>query len=114
MERIYHSKYVCFCCRKMFKTHDESDRTGTPLEIKFRHPCPQCGEEMVNAGIYFKPPKQKDVEGWQVAEELVKQGYLYTHRGGIGYRFGYRPRTKHQLDYFLNNPPEKTFSPGRK
>jgi hypothetical protein len=104
-ERDYKTKYVCFRCRKMFKTHYHAfymlRRSGNPRT----HACPGCGEVMVYPGLYFKPPKQDDVEAWQVAETLITSGYRFVDHDGFG-AVGHRPRTKRQLEEFLKNPPE--------
>ena len=103
-------KYVCFRCRKMFNTHGERSGTGRPPENFARHACPQCGEVMTYPGRYFKPPKQNEVEAWQVAETLIKQGYLFDGTYGHG-SVANRPRTMRQLKEFLDKQKANSANP---
>ena len=41
--------------------------------------CPNCGQQAINLGRHFKPPKQSDTAQWEKAEFLVRAGFLFQH-----------------------------------
>lgn len=75
---LYPDHYACFACRKMFKKPQEKETVNLhPLsgcQNKAPVPCPQCGKPMANMGKGFRPPKRRDVKGWQEVEKQVKAG----------------------------------------
>ena len=93
----YKPHYACFSCRKAFKR-----RLPTDFEYEGEEKdalCPQCGQEMNNMGLDFKPPRQSDRRAWKVLEELFYVGEKFHSCGCSGP--GYRPRTPRTLVQYL-------------
>lgn len=65
-------KNVCFNCRKSFNVSygQLSDKKAI---------CPQCSRKLIYLDQKFQPPRQEDVNAWEVAEFLSKNGFFYQH-----------------------------------
>ena len=74
--------WVCFSCRKMFKRPSYLENDGAnPKSPVIAHKCPQCDEGMINMGLYFEPPPQRDLAAWQRMELLAEFGYFFYTDG---------------------------------
>lgn len=101
----YKEHRACFDCRKSFKWPRDAHRPppeGVPPEVK----CPQCGGPMVDLGLDFKPPSQRDVRQWEKVRVLYAHGYVYRSCGDGGP--GYRPRTLSEVPAFLARQPPRS------
>ncbi len=91
-------KWACFHCRKSFK------KPGfTTLEA---YVCPDCKHPMTMMGTAFRAPKIDNLEQWNKAEMLVKNGFLFHKNGGA------RPKRLKDVPEFLARM--KIRSPGEK
>jgi hypothetical protein len=65
-------RWVCFDCRwtarfPLLDIRDAGERAP-------RYRCPACRRRLVWIGPKFRPPKNEDLEAWQVARELIEDG----------------------------------------
>lgn len=58
----YKRKYLCFACRKMFRSTDRH----TTLES-----CPQCNGKLRGLGYMFKTPRKRDKRSWKKLEKIL-------------------------------------------
>lgn len=58
----YKRKYLCFNCRKMFRSTDKR----TTLEN-----CPECGNKLRGVGMMFKTPRKNDIRSWKKLKEIL-------------------------------------------
>ena len=94
----YKRHFACFDCRKGFKRAASArmqDAADDPA------PCPDCGRPMADMGLDFKPPKQTDVEHWEVVARLYRRGFAYHSCGCVGP--GYRPTRRVDVPGFLES-----------
>ncbi len=100
----YKEHYACFTCRKAFKQtiRWELSSASQPAvgETRVCH-CPQCGQAMVDMGLDFKAPKQKDVKQWQKVQLLYSHGFTFHSCGCCGP--GLRPAELKDVEAFLAN-----------
>jgi hypothetical protein len=68
-------RWVCFYCRwtGRFPLLDIRETGKTAAGYR----CPACRKHLVWIGPKFRPPKKHDLEAWQVARELVQDGYRF-------------------------------------
>lgn len=98
----YKRHYACFGCRKGFKRPAAVrwQPKGMPLKpLVDPAPCPDCGCEMSNMGLDFKPSKRRDAEHWEVVEFLFKRGFAYNSCGCVGP--GFRPSRWAEVPAFV-------------
>jgi len=90
-----HDRWVCFGCRWTAKFPLVDIRANNrPSRL-----CPKCGVKMRLTGTAFRPPRSDDKEGWQVAEKLMKAGFVFAST-----RTRRRvPRTLADFDIWLAN-----------
>lgn len=98
----YKDHFACFRCRKSFKRLPVSEwpKHLRPAEdLPIPAPCPQCGAEMTDMGLDFKPPPASDAEHWQVVVFLFERGFTF-HSCGCGGP-GFRPSRWAEVSAFL-------------
>lgn len=61
----YKKHYVCFSCRKMFRSFDRK----TPSSLKS---CPQCAGGVYSVGKDLKIPRRQNLKEWKKIEYLYK------------------------------------------
>lgn len=61
---------------------------------------------MADMGLDFKPPKQTDVEHWEVVAALYHSGYRYGSCGCVGP--GFRPTRRVDVPGFLESHHQQT------
>jgi hypothetical protein len=57
------------------------------LEEEYRnatHKCPECGGQMIDMGLDFKPPKQSDAKAWKTLEGMYHVGHAFHTCGCSG------------------------------
>lgn len=57
------------------------------LEEEYRnatHKCPECGGEMIDMGLDFKPPKQSDAKAWKTLQGMFCIGHAFHTYGCDG------------------------------
>lgn len=57
------------------------------LEQEYRnatHRCPECGDQMVDMGLDFKPPKQSDAKAWKTIQGMYRVGHAFQTCGCYG------------------------------
>lgn len=98
----YKDHYACFRCRKGFKRRNESQwpkhlrpSEGQAVPAK----CPDCGGEMAEMGLDFKPPRRTAKAHWDVVEFLFRHGVDYRSCGCGGP--GFRPSKWAEVPAFL-------------
>jgi len=64
--------FACFPCRKFFKQQGSSNWDTAIPERPF--PCPNCKQQMVRLGKYFKAPRQRAVRAWKEVVRLYQAG----------------------------------------
>ena len=78
--------WVCFDCRKMFKRPARPENVASgPLTSACPYRCPQCGESMRDMGVYFEPPRRRDISGWARMKLLAEFGMGFYTEGGKSY-----------------------------
>lgn len=100
----YKRHFACFSCRKGFKRFQESEWPDLQRPAEgdvVPAPCPDCKRPMADMGFDFKPPKQRDVEHWEVVEFLFRRGFKYNSCGCGGP--GYRPSRWDEVPAFLES-----------
>lgn len=87
----YRAHFVCTDCRVSFKRHPHED--GRP------HPCPSCGEPMVDAGRDFAAPRRTDTRAWEAVAAVLASGLRYEGLipCGCGRDPKFRPRTRSEV-----------------
>jgi hypothetical protein len=77
----YKSHFACFHCRKAFKEH-EGFLTKTEHRkvygANWKAICPECGSEMADMGLDFKPKQ------WKAVQELYQNGITFHSTGWTG------------------------------
>jgi hypothetical protein len=73
------------------KTHQlrekELGHRLSDLEVEYRnatHKCPECGSQMIDMGLDFKPPKQSDAKSWRTLEGMYRVGHAFHTCGCDG------------------------------
>ena len=67
IDKNYLWAFACLNCRKSFKrTYSEDSKK-----------CPHCGENAINLGRHFKPPKRSDDEQWEKVQFLIDNGFAF-------------------------------------
>ena len=68
----YHSKKLCFDCRKVWRPnyYQHWQSRGTPIEML--QVCPQCRQPLVTVGPMFKTPRQRDVRSWRQLAAILR------------------------------------------
>lgn len=96
----YKCHFACFYCRKMFRRAPDADlvRPVAMGEERVAH-CAECGAEMVDLGLDFKAPRQRDREQWEKVELLYRHGYTFHSCGCSGP--GPRPNRLKEVPVFL-------------
>jgi hypothetical protein len=57
------------------------------LEAEYRnatHKCPECGGEMIDMGLDFKPPRQTDAKAWKTLHGMHRVGHVFHTCGCNG------------------------------
>jgi len=70
---LYAMSFACFNCKKSFKRHVDTSPCDYPRALS----CPECGENSVNLGRNFKPPKRNDEKQWKKVKYLVDHGFYF-------------------------------------
>ena len=65
------------------------------------HRCPQCGEQMVDMGLDFKPPKQVDKKAWRLLHGMFRVGHCFYSCGCNGP--GWIPKTTADYRKYLQD-----------
>jgi len=97
MFRFLPAHYVCFSCRKGFKTRE--DASSEEARVKGKG-CPQCSQLMVEMGRDFKIPAKQDDRQWRKVERL-KDEIGFTFRSYPGEGPGFAPRLLTDVDDFV-------------
>lgn len=97
------------------------------LEEEYRnatHKCPECGVEMIDMGLDFKPPPQSDVKAWKTLHGMYRVGHTFHTCGCIGpgwipnstsdYRSYLASTKKHYEEQLERAQEASTLSPERK
>jgi hypothetical protein len=90
-------KWACFHCRKSFKKPS--------IKTLEAYVCPDCKQPMTMTGTAFRAPKMDDLEQWEKAELLLKNGFSFYPNAGA------RPKRLADLPEFLASKRE--LSPGQ-
>nr|WP_078965679.1 hypothetical protein [Streptomyces aureocirculatus] len=83
------SHFVCLPCRASFKK--PADYTRVRRDV-----CPQCGEQLLNAGSALAVPKRRDTAAWRALTVLLTAGVRFR-QDCCGGGPGYRPRTPREV-----------------
>lgn len=46
--------------------------------------CPECGGQMIDMGLDFKPPKQSDAKAWNILQGMYRVGHAFHTCGCNG------------------------------
>jgi len=63
-------KNVCLNCKRV-------DNIGTDFEKFKTGKCPECGADMIFVDHKFRPPKKTDKKRWELAEFLIRNGFVF-------------------------------------
>lgn len=94
--------WVCFSCRKQFRK--PSRQNCGPWELPSRrkpgrtYVCPECKAPMINMGMYFKPPRREDKQGWKRMQRLAENGVRFVADDTVAFIYlvgGTRPKKRH-------------------
>ncbi|MFO0758516.1 MAG: hypothetical protein U0359_18635 [Byssovorax sp.] len=93
----YKPHLACFRCRKSFKRRllKDIDPGGSMKPAR----CPDCGGDVADMGLDFKPPPRHRTEEWSLLESLFTIGLTFHSCGCSGP--GFRPRARSELRAFL-------------
>ncbi len=94
----YKPHLACFRCRKSFKRRLLKDVQPGGREKPAR--CPDCGGEVADMGLDFKPPPRDRVREWEQLAELFSIGITFHSCGCSGP--GFRPRARAEFEAFLS------------
>jgi len=93
----YKPHLACFRCRKSFKRRllKDIDPAGPMRAAR----CPDCGGDVADMGLDFKPPPRHRLQEWSLLESLYTIGLTFHSCGCSGP--GFRPRARSELREFL-------------
>ena len=63
--------------------------------------CPECGDEMIDMGLDFKPPRQSDAKAWKALHGMYRVGHVFHTCGCDGP--GWIPKSKSEYDHYLDS-----------
>ena len=72
------------------------------LEEEYRsatHKCPECGDEMIDMGLDFKPPMQSDAKAWKTLQGMYRVGHAFHTCGCYGP--GWIPKSTSDYRHYL-------------
>lgn len=69
----YSMAFVCFTCKTSNMRHYDASPSSYPKFAK----CPICGNDSINLGRNFKPPKKTDLDQWKKVKYLVDHGFRF-------------------------------------
>ena len=88
--RGYVYKQLSNLCANMKALRLREEELGhrlSDLEAEYRnatHKCPECGAEMIDMGLDFKPPKQSDAKAWRTLQGMYRVGHTFHTCGCDG------------------------------
>jgi hypothetical protein len=102
----YRDHFACFRCRKAFKYGQWEDRAedSRSARARLRHiprkiVCPDCSRPMIDMGLDFKAPPNRDREVWEILEVLNQNGFTFH---SCGCHVGFKPpRTLREVPAWL-------------
>ncbi len=53
-------------------------------EMYAARPCPQCGEQMADMGLDFRPPRHADKKAWRILQGMYRVGHAFHTCGCNG------------------------------
>ncbi len=93
----YKPHLACFRCRKSFKRRLSQDVQPGGTEKPAR--CPDCGGDVADMGLDFKPPPRDRVREWALLEQMFSLDITFHCCGCSGP--GFRPRARAEFEAFL-------------
>lgn len=75
------------CQAALQRREEELGRRLADLEAEWRdatRACPQCGAEMIDLGLDFKPPPQSDAKAWNTLQGMHRAGHAFHTCGCDG------------------------------
>lgn len=93
-------KNVCLKCKRV-------ENLGTDFETFKTGKCSECDTEMFFVDQKFRPPKKSDKKGWELAEYLIKHGFVFQRITGDNHVYVSYPQTLREAKEFVEKYKDK-------